>query len=154
MKLERIVPGSHLAGIAGAGAVEVVATRSYGSDAVEVTWRGPDGLGDRILYREDEPRIREVSPGRRWGFDADADAFRLASEALRIGFAHLFDPYAAVNASHIAGSGLVAADDLKPDAAGPGGGTEHPQVGIGVRGIGVLEAAEWRLVQRAGRIRF
>ncbi len=101
MKLERIVPGSHLSGIAGDGAVEVVATRSYGPDAVEVTWKGSGGLGERILYREDEPRIREVSPGRRWAFDGDGDAFRLASEALRIRLAHLFDPYAAVNASHI-----------------------------------------------------
>jgi len=101
VKLERIVPGSRLSGIAGDRAVEVVATRSYGSDAVEVTWKGPDGLGDRILYREDEPRIREVSPGRRWAFDGDGDAFRLASEALRIRLAHLFDPYTAVNASHI-----------------------------------------------------
>ena len=101
MKLERIVPGSRLSGIAGDGAVEVVATRSYGPDAVEVTWWGPDGPGDRILYREDEPRIKEVSPGRRWAFDGDGDAFRLATEALRIRLAHLFDPYAAVNASHI-----------------------------------------------------
>ena len=101
MKLERIVPGSRLSGIASGGAVEVVATRSYGPDAVEVTWRGPDGLGDRVLYREDEPRIKEVSPGRCWAFDGDGDAFRLASEALRIRLAHLFDPYAAVNASHI-----------------------------------------------------
>ena len=80
MKLERIVPGSRLSGIAGDGAVEVVATRSYGPDAVEVAWRGPDGLGDRILYREDEPRIREVSPGRRWAFDGDGDAFRLGPQ--------------------------------------------------------------------------
>ncbi len=34
-------------------------------------------------------------------FEGDGDAFRLASEALRIRLAHLFDPYAAVNASHI-----------------------------------------------------
>ena len=66
-----------------------------------MTWKGPDGLGERILYREDEPRIGEVSPGRRWAFDGDGEAFRLASEALRIRLAHLFDPYAAVNASHI-----------------------------------------------------
>ena len=101
MKIESIVPGSRLSGIAGDGAVEVVATRSYGPDAVEVTWRGPDGLGDRILYREDESRIKEASPGRRWAFDGDGDAFRLASEALRIRLAHLYDPYTAVNASHI-----------------------------------------------------
>ena len=68
MKLERIVPGSRLPGIAGDGAVEVVATRPYGPDAIEVVWRGPDGLGDRILYREDEPRIREVCRDCYWLF--------------------------------------------------------------------------------------
>ena len=101
MKLERIVPGSRLSGVVGEGAVEIIATRAYGLDALEVTWRGPDGLGDRILYREDEPRLREVSPGRRYAFDGDGHDFRLASEALRIRLAHLFDPYVAVNASHI-----------------------------------------------------
>ena len=85
----------------GEGAVEIIATRAYGPDALEVTWRGPNGLGDRILYREDEPRLREVSPGRRYAFDGDGHDFRLASEALRIRLAHLFDPYVAVNASHI-----------------------------------------------------
>lgn len=47
--------------------VEVVVTRSYGPDGVEVTSRGPDGLGDLILYREDQPRIGEVTSGcTRW----------------------------------------------------------------------------------------
>ena len=101
MKLERIVPGIRLSGVAGDAAVEIIATRAYGPDAVEVTWKGPDGLGDRILYREDERRIQEVAPGRRYAFDGDGQAFRLASEALRIRLAHLFDPYVAVNASHI-----------------------------------------------------
>ena len=101
MKLEQIISGSRLSGVVGEGAVEIIATRAYGPDALEVTWRGPDGLGDRILYREDEPRLREVSPGRRYAFDGDGHDFRLASEALRIRLAHLFDPYVAVNASHI-----------------------------------------------------
>ena len=34
-------------------------------------------------------------------FDGDGHAFRLASEALWIRLAHLFDPYVAANASHI-----------------------------------------------------
>ena len=101
MKLERILPGSRLFGIYGDGAVEIVAARPYGPDAIEVIWKGPDGLGDRILYRDDEPRLREVSPGRRYAFDGDGRLFRLASEALRIRLAHLFDPYVAVNASQI-----------------------------------------------------
>ena len=81
MKLESIVSGSRLAGILGDGSVEIIATRAYGPDAVEVTWKGPDGLGDRILYRDDEARLREVAPARRYAFDGDGHLFRLASEA-------------------------------------------------------------------------
>ena len=101
MKLESIVPGSRLVGVMGDTAVEILSTRSYGSDAVEVTWKGPDGLGERILYRQDEPSLREVSPSRRFAFDGDGRLFRLVSEALRIRLAHLFDPHVAVNASLI-----------------------------------------------------
>ena len=101
VSLDTIVPGSQLSGIHGDGPVEIIATRAYGSGAMEVTWKGPDGLGNRILYRHDEPRIREVAPARRFAFDGDGRLFRLASEALRIRLAHLFDPYVAVNASQI-----------------------------------------------------
>ena len=101
MKLESIVPGGHLTGILGDGPVEVIATRAYGPDAVEVTCKGPDGLAQRILYRDDEPRLGEVAPARRFAFDGDGRLFRLVSEALRIRLAYLFDPYVAVNASQI-----------------------------------------------------
>ena len=101
MKLESIVPGSRLVGVMGDTPVEILSTRSYGSDAVEVTWKGPDGLGERILYRQDEPSLREVSPSRRFAFDGDGRLFRLVSEALRIRLAHLFDPHVGVNASLI-----------------------------------------------------
>ena len=101
MKLESIVPGGRLTGILGDAPVEVIATRAYGSDAVEVTWKGPDGLAQRILYRDDEPRLGEVGPARRFAFDGDGRLFRLVSEALRIRLAYLFDPYVAVNASQI-----------------------------------------------------
>ena len=101
MKLERIVPGSRLAGVAGDGPVEIVAVRAYGTDAVEVAWKGPDGPGERILLRGDESRLREVAPARRFAFDGDGRLFRLVAEALRIRLAHLFDPYVAVAASRI-----------------------------------------------------
>ena len=101
VKLESIVPGSRVTGVLGDEAVEIVSTRSYGPDAIEVTWKGPDGLGERILYRQDEPSLQEVSPSRRFAFDGDGKLFRLAAEALRIRLAHLFDPHVAVNASLI-----------------------------------------------------
>jgi len=101
VRLESIVQGAHLFGIQGGGPVEVVGVRAYGTEAVEVTWKRPDGLGQRILYRSDEARLREAAPARRFAFDGDGRLFRLASEALRIRLAHLFDPYAAVHASRI-----------------------------------------------------
>ena len=101
MKLEGMVPGGRITGVLGDDPVEVIATRAYGPDAVEVTWKGPDGLGQRILYRDDEPRLGEAAPARRFAFDGDGRLFRLVSEALRIRLAYLFDPYVAVNASQI-----------------------------------------------------
>ena len=58
MKLENIAPGSRVSGIAGEAAVELLSVRAYGPDAVEIAWKGPDGLGERILFRDDEPRLR------------------------------------------------------------------------------------------------
>ena len=101
VKLESIQPGTRLAGVLGEGSVEILSVRAYGPDAVEVVWKGPDGLGERVLYRDDESLLSEVSPGRSFAFNGDGRLFRLASEALRIRLAHLFDPYLAVNASRI-----------------------------------------------------
>ena len=47
-----------MSGIAGEAAVEILSVRAYGPDAVEIAWKGPDGLGERILFRDDEPRLR------------------------------------------------------------------------------------------------
>ena len=58
-------------------------------------------LAARVATREHEPRLRAVSPGRSFAFDGDGRLFRLASEALRIRLAHLFDPHIGVNASRI-----------------------------------------------------
>ncbi|MXZ29232.1 MAG: DUF3883 domain-containing protein [Acidimicrobiia bacterium] len=41
------------------------------------------------------------APSARWSFDADGEAFRLASEARRMQLAHLSDPFAAVDTSQI-----------------------------------------------------
>ena len=102
VKLESIVPGGRLIGVADDGQAEILSVRPCGPDAAEVIWRGPEGrLGEGILYRDDEPRLHDVTPARRIDFNADGHLFRLASEALRIRFAHLFDPHAAVNASRI-----------------------------------------------------
>lgn len=81
----------------GDGSVEILSVPAYGPDAVEVAWKGPNGLGERILYRDDDSRLRELSAGRSFAFDGDGRLFRLTSEALRIRLAYLFDPYLAVS---------------------------------------------------------
>ncbi len=101
VKLESIAPGSRVSGIAGEAAVEILSARTYGPDAVEVAWKGPDGLGERVLFRDDEPRLRMEAAARRFAFDGEGHLFRLALEALRIRLAHLFDPHVAVHASRI-----------------------------------------------------
>ncbi len=54
-----------------------------------------------LLYRPNEARIEIEQQGRTWSLDADGQLFRLASEALRIRLAHLFDPYLAVHTSNL-----------------------------------------------------
>ena len=54
VKLESIVTGLRLVGITGDQSVEVVTTRAYGPNSLEVVWRGPDGFGERIFDRSDE----------------------------------------------------------------------------------------------------
>ena len=81
--------------------MEVLSARACGPDALEVVWKGPDGLDERILFRDDEPRLRMAAAVRRFAFDGDGHLFRLASEALRIRLAYLFDPHLAVHASRI-----------------------------------------------------
>ena len=71
-----------------------------GSQAVEITYRNPQGrLATTIRYRTDEADLEAVTLARPWTFDADGALFRLVSEAQRIRLAHLFDPLLAVHTS-------------------------------------------------------
>jgi len=56
-------------------------------------------VAERLIYREDEPRLTIVEERKPWAFDGDGEAFKLASEAKRIDLAYLFDPYVAVSTS-------------------------------------------------------
>jgi hypothetical protein len=97
-RLEQIVPGSRIRGIAGNEFVEVLAARSFGSDAVEVTYKASGRVDQTVLFRSSESELELATPSRRFGFDGDGHLLRLASEALRIRLAHLFDPFLAVRA--------------------------------------------------------
>ena len=100
MKLEELTEGAAARGIVHEGIVTVVSAAMVGQDALQLVYKDAEGnLGDRILYRDDEARIQCVEAGRPWSFSADGARFRLASEAMRIQLAHLFDPVLAVHTS-------------------------------------------------------
>jgi len=99
-KLEDLKPHAIVRGLIRDSAVAVISIRWFGSDVLELTYKEQNGeVGQVLLYRDDEPRLDVVEPGRPWAFDADGDLFRLVSEAQRIRLAHLFDPLLAVHTS-------------------------------------------------------
>ena len=100
MRLEEILPTATLRGILPDQSVTVVSVQSFGSEALELTYKTAAGkVANELLYRHDEPRLELVEHGRPWSFDGDGGLFRLVSEAQRIRLAHLFDPVLAVHTS-------------------------------------------------------
>jgi superfamily II DNA or RNA helicase len=101
LELHELKAGLRVRGLVAAGDVTVVAVEPHGDGIVNVVFRGDDGMiADRLLTAEDAEQV-EVATGRRWTFDADGAAFKLASEARRIQLAHLFDPFAGIASSTI-----------------------------------------------------
>ncbi len=99
-KLEQLLPNAAIRGILPDALVTVVNVLWFGSEALELTYKSPDGkVANQLLYRHDEPRLEVVELGRPWSFDGDGAMFRLVSEANRIHLAHLFDPVLAVHTS-------------------------------------------------------
>src|SRR3954471_750389 len=97
-RLEDLTPGAIVRGVLPDRAVTVVQVEWHGTNAVTLTYRDEQGaVGQEILYREAEAHLGIEDEGLAWSFDADGKLFRLASEALRIRLAHLFDPYLAVH---------------------------------------------------------
>lgn len=102
MRLEDITSGSLILGIDPHEAVTIVAVQWYGNAVLNLTYKNSRGdLGNRILYREDEGQLSLQDASLPWSFDADGAKLRLASEAWRIHYAHLFDPYLAVHTSDV-----------------------------------------------------
>ncbi len=100
-ELREIKPGQRVSGLVAGVDVTVIAVEHHSSEIANVIYRGDDGhIFDRLLTAEQAKAI-EVASGHRWTFDADGAAFKLASEARRIELAHLFDPFAALEASTI-----------------------------------------------------
>jgi SNF2 family DNA or RNA helicase len=102
MRLEDIQPNAAVRGVLPDQLVTVVNVQWFGSQALELTYKGSSGrVANELLYRHDEPRLEIVEQGRPWSFDGDGRLFRLVSEAHRIRLAHLFDPVLAVHTSLI-----------------------------------------------------
>jgi len=98
--LEDLQPTAAVRGILPEQVVTVVSVQWFGSEALELTYKGPSGrVANELLYRHDEPRLQVLEHGRPWSFDGDGYLFRLVSEAHRIRLAHLFDPVLAVHTS-------------------------------------------------------
>ena len=90
MRLEEIIPGARIKGILAGEIVEIIAARSYGPDAVEITYKSNGGgVEQTIVFRSTEATLELEAQSRRFAFDGDGHLMRLASEALRIRLAHL-----------------------------------------------------------------
>lgn len=98
-KLEDLKPGASVRGIVSDSIVTVVNVRWF-SDVVELTYKDANGnVGNRLVYRSDEPTFEIAESGQPWSFDAESSLFKLAAEARRIQLAYLFDPLLAVHTS-------------------------------------------------------
>jgi hypothetical protein len=79
-RLEDLQPTAAVRGILPDQVVTVVSVQWFGSEALELTYKGPSGrVANELLYRHDEPRLEAVEHGRPWSFDGDGHLFRLPS---------------------------------------------------------------------------
>ena len=101
MDLSELKHGVRVVGVVPSGPVEVVAVERTAGDVVNLVYRSEQGVLDQRLVTAVDAEGFRIPTERRWAFDSDGGAFRLASEARRIQLAHLFDPFAAVEASRI-----------------------------------------------------
>ncbi len=102
VRLEDLSIGTHVTGLSGSGPATVESVQWIGQQALKVIFRDAGGqLGERLVYRDDEPALELIAAGRPWSFDGDGELMRLVSEAYRINLAWLFDPYVAITTSLI-----------------------------------------------------
>ena len=76
MRLEELQPNAAVRGILPDQLVTVVSVQWFGTQALELTYKGPTGrVANELLYRPDEPRLEIVEQGRPWSFDGDGRLF-------------------------------------------------------------------------------
>ena len=101
--LAHLRPGQRLRGLLPDHEVTLIAVDPLDDGLVEVFYREAfGGSGARILTESDLEQVEILSEADAApAYDADPDEFRLAAEALRIQYAALYDPLAAVNSSDV-----------------------------------------------------
>jgi hypothetical protein len=101
-RLEEITVNSLVRGILPNSTVTIKHVQMFGNETLEVTYVDGEGKPSaQLLFRDQEPNLELVRQTRPLSFTADGHLFRLASEALRLSLAFLFDPLIAVNTSSI-----------------------------------------------------
>ncbi|MGF0120945.1 MULTISPECIES: helicase-related protein [unclassified Pseudoclavibacter] len=103
LTLDALRLGQRLRGLVPGQTVTLIAVDPLDEGLVEVGYRDDTGRrGARTITEVDAARFEVMSDLESAPpFDADPDEFRLASEALRIKYAALYDPMAAVNSSEV-----------------------------------------------------
>ena len=78
-QLEEIREGVTLEGIIADSPVTVVHVKWFGGHALELTYKIEETgtVGNRLLYRSDEEKLRIIDVTPTWAFDGDGEAFRL-----------------------------------------------------------------------------
>ena len=102
MKLEALGVDQKWYGLWPQQAVTIVKLNRLNDDSVLVVYKTDEGqYREQLLERRDELRLRQATDEKRWRFSADPNQLKLLSEAQRIQWAHLFDPYLAIHSSQI-----------------------------------------------------
>lgn len=103
MTLAQLHAGQRLRGLIPGQDVSLVAIDPIDEGVFEVFYREDSGRsGARMVTDADAVTFEILSEaGAAPAYDADPDEFRLAAEALRIKYAALYDPLAAVNSSDV-----------------------------------------------------
>ncbi|MDR1392971.1 MAG: DUF3883 domain-containing protein [Bifidobacteriaceae bacterium] len=98
---DALKPGARVQGLVPGQVATIVSARPLDVDVTHVVfYDGQDRLDQRYVSAEQAESLR-LATVTGPGFDGDASQFRLAAEALRIKYAALYDPMAAVNSSDV-----------------------------------------------------
>ena len=101
MKLSEIKQGMCLEGVLPGQSVQVIQSIPAGG-AINLFYQTIDSKLDSVtLFESDEEKIRVCASASERSYDADANGFLLAAEALRIKYSYVFDSRIAIHTSII-----------------------------------------------------